>query len=99
MLNLKKLQKEVYQNKLNQGFNVIDVHKEFNYLYGEVGEAVEAYMKKKDDLGEELADIVIYVLGLAEILGLELENELLAKFEKVKKRQYKTEDGVLKRIK
>jgi NTP pyrophosphatase (non-canonical NTP hydrolase) len=99
MIDLKKLQKDVYKNKLNQGFNVTDVAKEFNYLYGEVGEAVEAYLKKKEDLGEELADIVIYVFGLAEILGYDLEDELLTKFEKIKKRHYIQENGVLKRVK
>ena len=99
MIDLKQFQKEVYANKLDKGFNVTDVHKEFNYIYGEVGEAVDAYMDKKDDLGEELADIVIYLLGLAEILGYELEDELIKKFDKIKNRKYETVDGVLKRLK
>jgi len=47
---------------------------------------IGAYMKKKDDLSEELADVVIYLLGLAEILGFELEDELTKKFEKIKKK-------------
>ena len=35
------------------GFNVTDAKEEFLYIYGEVGEAYEAWLKKKPDLGEE----------------------------------------------
>ena len=75
-MDLKKLQKEIYQNKVDKGFNTTDVNKEFCLLYGEVGEAYDAYRKGKDDLGEELADIAIYLLGLSEILGKDLEEEI-----------------------
>lgn len=99
MIDLEKLQKEVYDNKVKKGFNVTDVNKEFCYTYGELSEAYEAYRKKKDDLGEELADVVIYLLGLSEILGYNLEKEILAKVEKNKNREYKIIDGVNTRIK
>ena len=71
MVDLKDLQKQVYENKINKGFNTTDVPKEFCYLYGEVGEAYEAYIKKKNDLGEELADVAIYLLGISEILDID----------------------------
>ena len=35
-MDLKKLQKEIYQNKVDKGFNTTDVNKEFCLLYGEV---------------------------------------------------------------
>ena len=82
MIDLMQLQKRVYQNKIAKGFNVTDVYKEFCLTYGELSEAFEAFLKKKDDLGEELADVVIYLLGLSEILGIDLENEVLRKIEK-----------------
>ena len=47
-----------------------------------MAEAYQAYLKKKDDLGEELADVAIYLLGLSEILGIDLEQEILKKIEK-----------------
>ncbi len=94
MIDLMELQKRVYQNKINKGFNVTDIYKEFCYLSGELSEACEAYMKKKDDLGEELADVALYLLGLAEILGFNLEEEILHKAEKNEKRQYVQKDGV-----
>ncbi len=92
-MEIKKLQKEVYQNKLNKGFNVTNVEKEFCLLYEEVGEAYEAYRKKKDDLGEELADIAIYLMGLSEILSIDLETEIKNKMMKNSKRVYKLVDG------
>ena len=36
-MDLKKLQKEIYQNKVDKGFNTTDVNKELCLLYGEVG--------------------------------------------------------------
>lgn len=98
-MNLKQTQKNIYQNKIDKGFNVTNIDKEFCFLYGEVGEAYEAWRKKKDDLGEELADVFIYLLGLAEILNIDLESEVLHKVNKNKYRVYKEINGVNTRIK
>ena len=78
-MNLKEVQKKVWENKVEKGFNTTDVEKEFCLLYGEVAEAFEAYRKNKDDLGEELADVAIYLLGLSEMLGFDLEEEVTKK--------------------
>ena len=99
MLDLNKLQKEIYQNKIDKGFNVTDINEEFCYIYGEVSEAHEAWRKKKDDLGEELADVSIYLLGLSEILGINLEDEIQKKVYKNSKREYKIINGVTTRVK
>lgn len=96
-MELSEMQKKVYQNKLDKGFNVTDVPIEFCYLYGEVSEAYEAYLKGKSDLGEELADVAIYLLGLSEILGYDLKEQIENKMEKNKKRKYvKVNDGFIK---
>lgn len=97
-MDLKQIQKDIWQNKLNKGFNTTDVNKEFCLLYGEVAEAHEAFRKKKDDLGEELADIAIYLMGLSEMLGFELEDEIRNKVAKNEKRVYQNIDGVNVRI-
>lgn len=97
-MNLKKVQKEVWENKVNKGFNTTNVELEFCLLYGEVAEAFDAYRKKKDDLNEELADIAIYLLGLSEMLGYDLEDEIVKKVSKNKKRVYKKIDGVNVRV-
>ena len=96
-MNLREMQKAVYQNKINKGFNVTNVEKEFCLLYGEVAEAYEAYRKKKEDVGEELADVAIYLLGLAEILGVDLADEIEKKMEINKERTYSVVGGVLTR--
>ena len=72
-----------------------------------LGEAVDilkktfAYKKPLDKvhLGEELADVAIYLLGLSEILGINLEDEIQKKVCKNAKREYKVIDGVNTRIK
>ena len=92
-MDLKKLQKEIYQNKVDKGFNTTDVNKEFCLLYGEVGEAYDAYRKGKDDFGEELADIAIYLFGLSEILGKDLEEEIKNKVQINNNRKYKDVNG------
>jgi len=89
------VQKAIYQNKVDKGFNLTDVNKEFCLLYGEVAEAYDAWRKKKDDVGEELADVAIYLLGLSEILGIDLASEIEKKMTINKDRTYKNIDGVL----
>ena len=97
-MNMKEVQKQIWQNKLNKGFNTTDVNKEFCFLYGEVGEAYEAWRKKKEDLGEELADIAIYLMGLSEMLSFDLEEEIKNKISKNEKRVYKNVDGTNIRV-
>ena len=97
-MGLKELQKKIYQNKVNKGFNTTDISKEFCLLYGEVGEAYEAYRKKKPDLNEELADIAIYLLGISEILGFDLEKEIENKVAINEKRVYKKINGVTVKV-
>ena len=46
-----------------------------------------------------MADIGIYLLGLSEILGIDLEEEIQKKVYKNSKREYKVIDGVLTRVK
>ncbi len=97
-MDLSAVQKAVYQNKLDKGFNVTDVNVEFCLLYGEVAEAYEAWKKKQDTVGEELADIAIYLLGLSEILGVDLASEIEKKMKINREREYQVIDGVLQRI-
>lgn len=100
MSDLKKYQKMVYENKVQKGFNVTNVETEFLLLYGEIAEAFEAYKQNKmDNLGEELADIAIYLLGLSEILGIDLDEEIAKKIKINQKRKYISGDnGYAKKV-
>lgn len=90
------MQKEIYQNKIDKGFNITDINKEFCLTYGELSEAYESWRKKQNDVGEEIADVIIYLLGLSEILNIDMESELI---NKNKHREYKIINGVNTRIK
>ena len=95
-MTLNEIQKKVYANKVEKGFNTTDIAKEFCMLYGEVGEAYDAYRKKdQENLKEELADIAIYLLGLSEILGFSLSDEIEKKMTINEKRVYENKSGVL----
>ena len=91
-MDLKAIQKEILENKRRHGFNTTNIEQEFCYLYGEVGEAYEAYYKQKPTFPEELADIAIFLLGIAEIKGIDLEAEILKKVAKNTNRTYKFND-------
>lgn len=91
MIDLKGLQKEVMRNKLEKGFNTTDVASEFCRAYEELSEAFSKYNKNQSGVAEEFADVVIFVLGMSEILGFDLEKELVNKIEINKKRKYRKE--------
>lgn len=99
MLDIQQLQKDIYQNKLDKGFNVTDINKEFCLIYGEVAEAYEVWRKNQEDVREEIADIAIYLLGLCEILEIDFEKEILSKVNKNKHSEYRIIDGVNTRTK
>lgn len=104
MIDLKELQKEVMRNKVEKGFNTTDVAVEFCRAHEELSEAFSKYNKGEKGVAEEFADVAVFLLGMSEILGFDLEKELIAKIEKNKNRRYKkvvNENGkeVLMRIK
>ena len=98
MIDLNELSEQVYANKLEKHFNVTDVGMEICFLHGEVSELWDAYIRKRGSVGEEMADILIYLLGLSQILNVNLEQELLKKIEKNHRRVYKMIDGVNTRV-
>lgn len=88
MIDLQKLQKDVYQNKLEKGFNTTDIAQEFCRAHEELSEAFKKYNQGEEGVGEELADVAIFLLGISEIMNFDLENEILHKIKKNKKRKY-----------
>jgi NTP pyrophosphatase (non-canonical NTP hydrolase) len=94
------VQQRAWDNKLAKGFNVNDVALEFGLLTAEVSEAFTAWRKRLPDFGEELADILIYLAGLAEMTGIDLGAEVENKLAKNAARRYETGlDGVPRRVK
>ena len=89
MVDLKKLQKEAMRNKMKHGFNTTDIALEFCHAHEELSEAFHKFNKKENGVAEELADVAIFLLGICEILGYDLEKEVVKKMKKNKNRKYK----------
>lgn len=89
MIDLKDLQKEVIRNKKEKGFNMGDISLEFCRAHEELSEAFSKYNKNQDGVAEEFADVMIFILGMCEQMGFDLEKELVRKIEINKNRKYK----------
>lgn len=63
-----------------------------------MGELWDAYKKHLPSLGEEMADVRIYLMGVSRIHGIDLEKEILAKIQKNHLREYRIINGVNTRI-
>jgi len=88
-MDIRSGQRLAWDNKVAKEFNTTDVPLEFCLLHGEVAEAFEAWRTGSGDLGEELADVAIYVLSLAEMTGIDLQSALEAKMAKNVSRVYR----------
>lgn len=88
MIDLKELQKEVIRNKLEKGFNIKNVALEFCRAHEELSEAFSKHNKNQDGVAEEFADVMIFILGMCESMGFDLEKELVRKIEINKNRKY-----------
>jgi NTP pyrophosphatase (non-canonical NTP hydrolase) len=95
-VDIRSAQERAWQNKVAKGFNTTDIPLEFCLLQGEIAEAFDAWRQAREDLGQELADVVIYLLGLAEMTGVDLQDEIEAKMAKNAARAYQPlPNGVL----
>lgn len=81
MIIVKKLVEAVHENAKEKGF--WDTPREFGTLmaliHSEVSEALEADRNGEDNIGEELADIVIRVADVAGHYNIDLEEEITKK--------------------
>lgn len=89
-------QKRIFQNKLNHGFNVTNIYQEARYILEETAELMRAIEKNdRENMIEELADIVIFSYGCAEVARLgDLDTKIFEKMDINEKREYKkTSEG------
>ncbi len=78
-MDIRSVQKLAWDNKVAKGFNTTDVPLEFCLLTGEVAEAFDSWRKGQADVAEELADAAIFLVGLAEMVGADLQDAVVAK--------------------
>lgn len=97
-MNLLELQKEIYQNKVNRGFNITDVGKEIILMAEELGELAKAYknsdkkeakeINNKNEMIDAVGDLMVYCLGLCEMFGVSGEEVLKKIIESNKNRTH-----------
>jgi NTP pyrophosphatase (non-canonical NTP hydrolase) len=98
-VEIRDVQQRTWANKLAKGFNTSDVALEFGLLTAEVSEAFTAWRKRLPDLGEELADVCLYLAAIAEMNGIDLGAEVDHKLAKNERRVYRRDDrGVHVRV-
>lgn len=87
-VDIRSAQDLAWENKLAKGFNTTDVPLEFCLLNAEIAEAFDAWRKGRPGVAEELADIAIYLLGLAEMIGADLQEAVEAKLSPLPSESY-----------
>ncbi|WP_329133225.1 hypothetical protein OG552_15320 [Streptomyces sp. NBC_01476] len=98
-MDIRSAQKLAGENKTAKGFNTTDVPLEFGLLTAEIGEAFTAWRKGLPDFGEELADVFLYLVALAEMNGIDLNDEVANKIDRNTRRVYeRNEHGAPIRI-
>jgi NTP pyrophosphatase (non-canonical NTP hydrolase) len=83
MIDLLELQKAIYANKVRRNFNVTDVGKEIVLMVEELGELARAYknsdkrpareISQREEMVDAVGDLMVYCLGLCEMLGADSE--------------------------
>jgi NTP pyrophosphatase (non-canonical NTP hydrolase) len=93
---IREAQERAWANKQAKGFNVTDVPLEFCFVMKELGEAFDAWRLGNGGAGEEIADAVIFLLGLAQMTGSDADAEVAAKLAVNDARAYeRTASGAL----
>lgn len=87
-MDIAATQRAVFDNKVAKGFNTTEVPLEFCLLQGEVAEAFEAWHHGSPTVGEELADVAIYLFGLSQMLDIDLGAEIERKIATNAERTY-----------
>ena len=87
-MEIRAAQQLAWKNKIDKGFNTTEVPLEFCLLQGEIAEAFDAWRRNRDDFGEELADVALFLLSLAEMNGIDLQTAIADKIAKNSGRRY-----------
>jgi len=98
-MTYKALQAYVWQTNIDRGVDLVDPSKKLVLLMEEVGEVARAIRKsvgmgftnttKTSELGEELADVQILLLGLASMMDVDMVKAVADKEDKNKQRVWK----------
>lgn len=98
-MQMKEIQNEILENKRRHNFNTTSLEQEFCYLYCEIREAYEAYCEGWDTFGEELADSINFLMGIAEIKGIDLATEILKRMAEIGGYTLQQTNGIVMKLK
>ncbi|MFH0986815.1 MAG: hypothetical protein V1911_02070 [Candidatus Micrarchaeota archaeon] len=78
-MGLQEIQKKVYENKVKRNFNTADIGKEIVLMVEELGELAKAYknsnkksakeIDNREEIIDAIGDMMVYCLGLCEMMG------------------------------
>jgi len=99
-MSLKQMQLEIYENKIRQDFNVTDIGKEIITLAEELGELARAYrdsdkraawrISNRDNITDAIGDIMVYCLGLCEMMNVDSTDLLKQIIHENNAREYRS---------
>jgi len=90
---LREIQEMAWDNKVAKGFNTTDVPLEFALAHAELSEAFEASRKQPDKLGDELADVLLFLVSIAQMCGVDLDAAVEAKLARNAARTYRRNEA------
>jgi len=98
MIDLQELQRAIYANKVRRGWNVTDVGKEIVLMVEELGELARAYknsnklpapeIDQREEIVDAIGDLMVYCLGLSEMMGVNAADVLTQIVENNKGRSH-----------
>jgi hypothetical protein len=80
LVDIRSGQMLAWDSKIAEGLNTSDVPMEFCMLQAGVAEAFEAWRKGRIEIGQELADVAVHLFALARMTGIDMQDELEARF-------------------
>ena len=95
---LKDLQRRIYENKAAKGFNTTadedGINREISFLAEELGELARSH-RRGDRAGvvDAVSDLLVYCLGLYEILGVDGDAEVQRVLADIESRGYERNSG------
>ena len=90
-MDLNSIAERAYQNDINKGFEIQHIAISAMLIVTELAELVEGHRKQKgiENIGEELADVILRTAILARHLNIDLEKEIETKMIKNESRSYR----------
>lgn len=78
-MDIRSGQMLAWDSKIAEGLNTSDVPMEFCLLQEGVAEAFGAWRTGRVEIGQELADAAVHLFALAQMTGIDLQDELEAR--------------------